>query len=150
MLRFNTLHKLRAASPAERQLLVASVLQLAWAWVMIRRLPLQRIVARRRMEAGEDCTPLSPDELAEATRISRAVVSAAAHTPWRSACLEQALAASGLLRRGRIPGTLYLGVARDATQPDGVAAHAWVRCGDLIVTGAGGHERFAVVGKYHW
>jgi hypothetical protein len=102
------------------------------------------------MEAGEDHTPLSSEQLAEAARVGRAVVGAAANTPWRSACLEQAVAAAGLLRRGGIPGTLYLGVARDPTQPDGMAAHAWLRCGNVMVTGAAGHERFAVVGMYRW
>ena len=146
----SALHKLRARPPAERRLMLAAVLRLAWAWGMIRLLSLQRIAIRLRMEAGEDHTPLSSDQMEEAARVGRAVVSAAAHTPWRSACLEQALAAAGLLRRGAIPGSLYLGVVRDPTQPDGMAAHAWLRCGDVVVTGAGGHERFTIVGKYRW
>jgi hypothetical protein len=44
-----------------------------------------------------------------------------------------------------IDNTLYLGVGRDETK--GLVAHAWLRCGELILTG-GGREHFMVVGKF--
>jgi hypothetical protein len=144
------LHKLRSRSPAERRCLLAALLRLAWAWTLIRTLSFQKIAQRLHMATGEGFAPLTSEQLATAARVGAAVASAALRTPWRSACLEQALAAAGLLQRAGIPGTLYLGVAREQTQTHRIAAHAWLRCGDLIVTGAGGHERFVVVGRYYW
>jgi hypothetical protein len=34
------------------------------------------------------------------------------------------------------------------TAPAGLAAHAWVRCGDEIVTGAEEQARFTAVGSF--
>jgi hypothetical protein len=54
-----------------------------------------------------------------------------------------------MLRRRRLPGTLYLGVAKPAANDvRKIDAHAWVRCGPDLLTGAAGHERFAVVASF--
>jgi len=52
-----------------------------------------------------------------------------------------------LSRRG-ISATLYLGVARDENDPGAMAAHAWLRCGEVILTGAGGVERFSAISSF--
>jgi hypothetical protein len=72
-----------------------------------------------------------------------AVAVAARRTPWRSLCLEQAIAAKMMLRRRGIASTMYLGVT---ARP--VHAHAWVRIGDLNVTGGSDVDRFAVVAMF--
>ena len=41
-----------------------------------------------------------------------------------------------MLKRRGIPGTVYLGVMKDENRPVTLAAHAWVRCGSIILTGA--------------
>jgi hypothetical protein len=71
-------------------------------------------------------------------------------TPYRlqSVCLPQAVATQWMLKRRRIAGTLYLGVAKDETQPEKLAAHAWLRCGTFILTGAAGHRQFTVVATF--
>jgi hypothetical protein len=53
-----------------------------------------------------------------------------------------------MLKRRRIAATLYLGVAKKKDQPEQLAAHAWLRCGDAILTGAAGHRQFAVVAVF--
>ena len=53
-------------------------------------------------------------------------------TPWKSACMVQALTAQLLLRLFTIPATLYLGVGKSN---DKLVAHAWLRSGSEIVTG---------------
>jgi Transglutaminase-like superfamily len=76
-------------------------------------------------------------------RVGRAVAAAAWRTPWRSACLEQAIAAQAMLRRRGIESTLYLGVAKDP-----VVAHAWLRVGAVNVTGGEDVDRYAVVASF--
>jgi hypothetical protein len=51
-----------------------------------------------------------------------------------------------MLRRRRIPSTLCLGARRD--DAEGLIAHAWLRVGPTIVTGAGNHEAYGVVGVF--
>jgi hypothetical protein len=53
-----------------------------------------------------------------------------------------------MLKRRRIAATLYLGVAKDENKAEKLAAHAWLRCGDVILTGAHGHRQFTVVAMF--
>ena len=59
-------------------------------------------------------------------------------------CLPQAVGAQRMLRRRGIPSTLYLGINPAA----GYDAHAWVRVGNLIVTGGPRPDQFAVVSSF--
>ena len=67
-------------------------------------------------------------------RLSWAIGAAAARIPWRSDCLLQAMAADRWLRRCGMQPEFFLGVAKDAGGQ--LEAHAWLRCGDAMVTGA--------------
>lgn len=61
-------------------------------------------------------------------------------------CLAEAIVAKRMLNRKEIPSTLYMGVAKD--QNNKMIAHAWLRCGDTIVTGKKGMEKYTVVSKF--
>ena len=97
--------------------------------------------------------PLSPDQQQHAARIGKQVATAADHTPWQSLCLAQVLVTQRLLAKRNIPGQFYLGVRRGCEltdDPSGLSAHAWLQCGNTIVNGAAGHERFTVVSTFSW
>ncbi len=66
--------------------------------------------------------------------------------PWQSKCLDQAIAAHQMLRRRGVPSTLYLGVAKEGDSA--LSAHAWVRCGRLLVVGGEGRHRYTVVNTF--
>jgi hypothetical protein len=87
-----------------------------------------------------------PGQQERVRRIGRAVVTMSRHTPWESQCLVQAIAAKMMLRRRGVPSTLYLGVTKD--DATGLSAHAWVRSGDVVLTGAAGRERFTVIATF--
>jgi len=78
--------------------------------------------------------------------VSLAIETMSKYTFWESACLVQAIAASRMLNRRKIPTTLYLGIARD--QSGKMQAHAWVRSGSYYVTGVSGKQRFTVVNTF--
>ncbi|WHY71053.1 lasso peptide biosynthesis B2 protein [Fictibacillus enclensis] len=67
-------------------------------------------------------------------------------TPWESKCLVRAIAGTKMLRRRRIPSTLYLGTAKD--KEGKLIAHAWLRSGSRIITGADVMAEFSVVAKF--
>ncbi len=81
----------------------------------------------------------------QALAVALAVQNSAKSVPWRSECLEQALAAKWMLRKLRISSTLYFGTFYNGYA---LEAHAWVRCGDLIVTGDRGHGQFTTTAMY--
>lgn len=122
-------------------LLLETVLTLAVARVIVLLIPF-RFYSRAMGRDGESSAEtIAPDVV---HRVSRAIESASRHTPWRSKCLEQALAAKAMLRRRRLSNTLYVAVARDAA----LEAHAWVRSGDICVTGQAELDRYTVVARF--
>lgn len=79
-------------------------------------------------------------------KIAWAVNSASGLTPWQSKCLVKALTAQIMLKKYNIYSTLYLGIAKDKERE--IKAHAWLRCGSIILTG--GHEmnNFKSIAKF--
>lgn len=114
---------------------------LALARVAVIALPFR--VLARRLGVRHAETPANVSVDPASGRVAWAIAAAARRAPWRSECLEQAIAAKAMLRRRRIASTLYLGVARDP-----FAAHAWLRVGDTNVTGGRDVSRYAVVASF--
>ena len=77
------------------------------------------------------------------TKIEHAVRRAAKCTLHESKCYDQALTAKALLGQCSLPATIYFGLAKE--NENQLMAHAWVRCGERIISGKAGMERFTVV-----
>lgn len=77
--------------------------------------------------------------------IQRAIHRAVKYTPWPTLCLVQAMTAKKMLRSHQLLSTIYLGIRK---QDNKLKAHAWVRCGTIIVTGKKGMELYTVVGRF--
>jgi len=108
--------------------------------------PFRRFARLLGCPRAESAVELTPAQLTHARRIRWAVVIISRHTIWHSSCLVQAIAAQLMLKRRRIPSTLYLGVAKNDDQD--LIAHAWVRSGHAILTGAPDHGQFTVVSTF--
>lgn len=83
---------------------------------------------------------------ARAHTIGTHIQVAARHTPWKSECYPQALTARALLGLRRIPHRTSFGLRRDE---DGLAAHVWVRAGDVAVCGGDGSD-YTEVASFLW
>lgn len=68
------------------------------------------------------------------------------HLRWKDTCLIRALTAKRILNSKGEKCTLYMGVAKEEGQS--MAAHAWLRCGKLIVTGADSMAGFTVTAYF--
>jgi hypothetical protein len=136
------------ASWSDRALVVEATIFLALARLALLCLPF-RVIARRLGQHTEQ-TPVAddPHRVRIGRRITWAIDAASVRAPWRTRCLEQALAGKAMLRRRRIPSTLYLGVARGTVDGRPLDAHAWVRMGTLLVTGGGQVERYTVLSSF--
>ncbi len=130
---------------ADRRLLVEAFCLLALARFEILVAPFRRVTPfRGQIMAESPC--LAPESEALAERISWAVQAAAHYTPWESKCLAQAMAAMMMLKRCGVGSTLYVGLAKDAKA--GLSGHAWLRCGEKILTGGPVHEQFTVIAHF--
>jgi hypothetical protein len=132
----------------ERGLLCEAVLLLGVMRAAILMLPFRRITALMGLAQGVVPTGATSDVSLCPAKIGWAVQAAAARTPWQSACLVQALTGMLMLSRRGINSTLYLGVAKDENNPETMAAHAWLRCGNIVLTGAGGVERYTALSSF--
>lgn len=99
-------------------------------------------------EEGKESELQEPREIYKyAASVSRIVNRICTKTSWESKCLVRALTAQKLLLRKDIHSTMYLGCKLD----DGkMVAHAWLRCGEMYVTGGNGAEAgYAIVDKFY-
>lgn len=140
--------KWRRRNRTERMLLVEAFLLLGVARLGVLILPFRLLAKSLGRHMAVDQAPVHSASLQLARMIGGAVRSASNYTPWGSVCLPQAVAAKWMLKRRHIPGTVYLGVMRDETKPEKLAAHAWIRCGQAILTGAKGHHQYTVVSTF--
>jgi hypothetical protein len=130
------LAKFLALPRADRGALVEAVFCLAAARLLL-FVPFRRLAPRLgRPHPGVDRsdTALDSPARAAALRVQAALLRAARRLPWHSSCLVCALAGRMMLGRRRLPSVLQLG-ARNASATE-LAAHAWLRCGDVDVIGA--------------
>jgi hypothetical protein len=138
----------RRRTRAERALLLEAFTLLGLARFAVLVLPFRWLAVSLGKHMAETDARIDPSRLVHARMVGRAVRSAARYTPWESLCLPQAIAAQWMLKRRHVAGTVYLGVAKDKTKPEKLSAHAWVRTGDLILTGDKGHRQFTVVATF--
>ena len=135
--------------PLRDKILVAQTyLLLGFSRLAIRLLSMHRLTRFFGTQNVETAEEAPPEQLREARRIAWAISSVSPYTPWNSNCYPQAITAKYLLRRRRIPCTLYLGAAFKKEKEEGLEAHAWLRCGPMYVTGGKGHEQFGTVGIF--
>ena len=127
-------------------LLIRAVLWLGLARLAVVLLPLHAITPYLGRHMEESCQNNTPQQQITAEQISWAVKTMQGFTPWDSNCMAQAIAAKRMLQRVQIPSTLYIGVARKEAQE--LEAHAWLRSGTLVVTGAEEMARYKVMSKF--
>lgn len=142
------LRKFSSRSWRERSLFVEAFVLLGVMRAAVLLLPFRKITKMMGLVQVETSPLPVADVNVDPAEIGWAIQAAAARTHWESACLAQALTGMFMLSRRGIEATLYLGVARDESDPEAMTAHAWLRCGGLILTGAGGVERFSALSSF--
>jgi hypothetical protein len=131
----------------ERGLLFETFTLLGLGRFLVVMVPFRNVAPNLGVLNGQPSSELKDDDLEKVKLISYWVRFTARHTPFTSNCFNKALAAHFMLRRRGIANTLYLGVAKDGQEME---AHAWLRSGEQMVTGAAGYERFTEVSHFSW
>lgn len=137
--------RLRALPPSERRLVAEAIFALAVAAFAIAFMPFRRIGAH----AGRRLAAAPIDEADKArlvAQVRRVVNGCARRVPWRAQCFEQGLAAQWMLRRRGVAATLHYGVAKGEDR--GLAAHVWVRAGELDVIGCDNKGDFSELARF--
>lgn len=114
--------------------LVVAILSLARARAVFGRVPaevlVRELVARSEARAAQGIAAAGGPGL---ERWRWAIAAAARRVPWRADCLIQTIAAERMLVRRGFRPAFFLGVER--TDAGHFSAHAWLQCGEVVVTG---------------
>lgn len=137
---WNELKRYRGISREQRSLLWEAVASLACARIAMAFLPFRRVAAWLGTPGAQSPAVVRPEEARKAEFIGWAVSALGRRVPWDGRCLAQALAATAMLRRRGVEGTVSFGVREGESA--GFEAHAWLRVGQRVITGGGVHERF--------
>jgi hypothetical protein len=127
-------------SSGHRLLLCEALIALAIARIAMAILPFRRIAAWLGTAGAESLATITDEQLRLAHSIGWAVGILGRRVPWDARCLAQALAATSMLRRRGMEGTVSFGARLDKTA--GFEAHAWLSIGSYVVTGEAVHEQF--------
>lgn len=127
-------------------LLAEAMWSLGMARCAVKLLPFRRIEAGLGTPMAESPTTNVRAQHAVIAQIGWAVWAVSRRMPGTSQCLVQALAAKWMLQRRRIPSTMYFGMAKDDEGQH--TAHAWLRSGAQVLTGAQGRHHFTVVATF--
>ena len=136
-LRTGKLQRFLELDRADRWLLLSAVAWLAVARVRLAATPFARLAE------GLASKPVSSDVPVDSRlpeRVGFVVRAAANNVPWRSDCFPQAIAAREMLRRRGCASAIHLGV--DKVDEKNIAGHAWLTCGDTVVTGGETMDRY--------
>lgn len=125
---------------AQRRLLWEAIAALAMARIALACVPFSRIAAWLGTSGAESPAVVTAEHAQAAEAVGWAVSALARRVPWDGRCFAQALAATAMLRRRGVDGTVSFGVCEGAAS--GFEAHAWLRVGARMVTGGAGYERF--------
>ncbi|WP_227394757.1 lasso peptide biosynthesis B2 protein [Jeotgalibacillus aurantiacus] len=135
----------REMDPQFKWMLGEAYIQLAYGR-LFKALPFEKASLKLGERMKETSHELKDQDRQTLAAVSQAVQIMSRYTPWESMCLVQAVAAMNMLSRRDIPSTLYLGTGKDESGK--LAAHAWLRSGPFIITGAKGRSRYTVVGMF--
>ena len=113
---------------------------------MVLYLPFKYVKKRLGVPKKESAKEESVEVYRLAKEIRGGVLLVCKYTPWESKCLIRAMLVQHFLKRKKIATTIYLGVNKDDL--NNMKAHAWIRCGEMIVTGQYEKDHFIQVAYF--
>lgn len=129
-------------------LLMEAFLFLGIARLLMLYIPFKRLAKMMGTHGYETSCEAQPESISMKRQLKHAVFRARSRAWWKSECLVRALALGWMLRRRKIPYTIYLGVGKD--EKDQMIAHAWIRSGHYWMSGEEQREKFTVVSIFSY
>ena len=121
----------------------------AWICIAVARcmlvfMPFRKIAPLLGKSVDEaDTFKIRPSSRPE--RIRAAIRRAAACSPWRAKCFEQALAGKIMLTYRHMSGIVFFGINKVG---DDLQAHAWLESEGVIITGGKEADQFIVIARF--
>lgn len=113
---------------------------------VLKMIPFVKVAPYLGQKMEETSYNINKENKNKLIEISQMIQIASKHTFWESQCLVKAMAGFFMLKRRGLDSTIYLGTKRN--EEGKMIAHAWLRSGPFVLTGAEGHEHFTVVASF--
>lgn len=150
---FKLLKKYNNLEKIERKILNRTFVWLIFAFILVRLIPLKwfsnllGVFNPARPAGGKEIKlNLNNKQLQLISVVQKNIRRLKKRMPWNVKCFEEAIAAKKTLEKFNIKTTIYLGVAKKEEMK--LIAHAWLKSGEVFVTGKKGHKQHTVVGFY--
>lgn len=127
----------------ERSLFIQAFVICGYYRLLVFFAPMRYYIKRLGAKGVESPFLSIDDKSNEIKQVMKSIRRALRFLPGTTKCLAKAISAKLMLRRRGIVSTIYLGVAKEGNEK--LIAHAWLRCGDMIVTGAEEKDKFTAV-----
>ncbi len=105
--------------------------------------PKRFVLKRIGLQGVESPSDIPEENRIIAGRVAKSIRRTTRYSPWRITCFAKGITAKYLLKRKGIASTLYLGISKEGVNK--LTAHAWLRCGSVIVTGKEEMQRFTKI-----
>ena len=112
--------------------------------MLIKKIPMKKLEGKLGERGIETAETETAEKLKTAKLYAFHVNRITCRLPWEAKCFVRALTLKKLLKEKNISSTIYLGVYKENGK---LKAHAWLRCGQLYLTGGNG-EGMTVVAKF--
>ena len=128
----------------EKWMTITVYLYVAYYRLCLLLLPMTRIEKMMGIRGEESAAEETPENIRLAKLVGFHVNRVTQHLPLERKCFVRALTARKVLLKRGVNSTLSMGVTLENGK---MAAHAWLRCGLLYVTGGTG-EGYSMVAKF--
>lgn len=95
-----------------------------------------------------EMSSVSSDELKRALTIGKLIRKISNYMPFRTLCFEQALTAAMFLKKEKIAYCIHFGMKKRWSDTGQMKAHAWLVCGEEIITGKRGHRQYEILSTF--
>jgi hypothetical protein len=127
----------------EKRLFLEAVFYACSLRMMIALLPFRRYAKYLGVPHKESAIRPNPEQLPIVYKVFRSVRRSSVYLPFGEKCLVEAIVVKRMLFHKGIESTLYLGVSKDSKKQ--LIAHAWLRCGENIISGRKGMENYTLL-----
>lgn len=130
----------------EKAALLEAAFSLCLTSIVVKVLPFRWLAPHLGKHMEESSDALVGDKQDVVRMIGHAIQMASSNLPWHPLCLPQAITGKFMLKRRAISSTLYMGAKKEEREK--LSAHAWLRAGEMIVTGDREKDGFTVVARF--
>lgn len=130
----NKLNKFFGLKASEKLSFFEALSLLCFSKIVILIIPLRKAAPYFGKLNRQSRNDINEKERKLSGQVRSSIYRAATVLPWKSVCLDRALAAAIMLNKRNIPNALCLGIKKDLVKGK-LEAHAWIECGSEILLG---------------